>query len=132
MQGLKLWIKIYLASKLNHNTLFVLVAVYLEHIDLKLLSSFPQYCSQSKYDNVDSENSNDNDQKDDDNENNDDDGCIGMVRLDPPVCDGYLHWGNCRICYDMLDAHNDDHDDDVNFDNCDDHDGLTLTAGLLP
>ena len=30
-----------------------------------------------------------------------------------------------------LDAHNDDHDDDVNFDNCDDHGGLTLT-GLLP
>ena len=35
-------IKIYLASKLNHNTLFVLVAVDLEHIDLKLLLSFPQ------------------------------------------------------------------------------------------
>ena len=57
-----------------------------------------------------------------DNEDGDD-GCCGTVRLDPPVCDGYLHWGNCRICYDMLDAHNDDHDDDVNFDNCDDQDG---------
>ena len=54
---------------------------------------------------------------------NDDDGFCVMVRLDPPVGDGYLHWGNCRICYDMLDAHNYDHDDDVNFDNCDDHSG---------
>ena len=49
----------------------------------------------------------------------DDDGCSGMVRLDPPVCDGYLHWGNCRICYVMLAAYN----DDFNFDNEGDDDG---------
>ena len=45
---------------------------------------------------------------------NDDDGFCVMVRLDPPVGDGYLHWGNCRICYDMLDAYNDDDDVDSN------------------
>ena len=59
MQGLKLWIKIYLASKLNHNTLFVLVAVYLEHIDLKLPLSFPQYCKCGENDNDDDENESD-------------------------------------------------------------------------
>ena len=46
------------------------------------------------------------------------------MRLDPPVCDGYLHWGNCRICYNMLDAQDDDHEDDVNFLDCDNGQGF--------
>ena len=57
-------IKIYLAIKLNHNTLFLLVAVYLEHKDLKLLASFPQYSS--KKDNDDDENESDDQDEDDD------------------------------------------------------------------
>ena len=46
-------IKMYLACKLNHNTLFVLVAVYLEQIDLKLPFSFPQYCKRGDNNNDD-------------------------------------------------------------------------------
>ena len=36
----------------------------------------------------------------------DDDHMVVVESFDPPACDGYLHPGNCRICYDTLAAFN--------------------------
>ena len=33
---------------------------------------------------------------------------VVVESFDPPACDGYLHPGNCRICYDTLAAFNDE------------------------
>ena len=38
----------------------------------------------------------------------DDDHMVVVESFDPPACDGYLHPGNCRICYDTLAAFNDE------------------------
>ena len=37
-----------------------------------------------------------------------DDDHMVVESFDPPACDGYLHPGNCRICYDTLAAFNDE------------------------